>query len=526
MKKQLKYLFQAPNILFLFLFFVLCFSFYYNLGEYNQPTSNLWIQRAYKFFYLIKTHNFDQTYLFYHPGVTLMWLVGPVIYYFPKYTLYFYNQVIDPYNSIVFYQFNKLALIPIVSTILVTIFINLFLIKRLFSKNIALIFLILVIAEPFFIGNSRSIHVDALQTVFIFSTFLASLYYLKTNNKLYLIISGLFLGLAMLTKITTIIVIPYLGLIYLTNYFLLKESYKSILKTIYNFLPLILISSATIFLLWPVMWYHPLQTLQKIYQDGIAESGFEHNLGYNYIYFANIPNNSIITKLIHYPVQFLFRTNGFLIVLLFTSLTYLLKVKNKFFIKNNKLLIVTLLFPLYYLALMSVSNKMIFRYLLIIYPFFHLFLSLCVNKLLKTKLKPVIIGLLLFAVIDSLLSSTNSLTYYNTLLGEINGSKHTIYTDQAGAGLYNIAKDLNQIKGIKNKSVAVYDNNSFSAFFAGDTLKLKNHNFTINVVNTNYAIIGVQNDTKYFDINRKDYKLIKQYKYQGQTHWSLYKKVI
>jgi len=469
MKKQLKHLSQAQGILFLFLFFILCLSFYYNLGEYNQPTANLWVQRAYRFFYEIKTHNPDQTYIFYHPGVTLMWLVGPVVYYFPKYTLYFYNQVIDPYNSIVFYQFNKLALIPIVTTILITILVNLFLIKKLFSSTIAILFLFAIVSEPFFIGNARSIHVDTLQTVFIFTTFLSSLCYLKLKNKLYLAISGLFLGLAMLTKVTTIIVIPYLGLIYLINYFLLKKSYKSILKTVYNFLPLILISGAIIFVLWPVMWYTPLKTLQKIYQDGIAESGFEHNLGYNYIYFANISNNSVVTKVIHYPLQFLFRTNGFLIVLLLISLTYLLRIKNKIFIKKNMLLIAVLLFPIYYIALMSVSNKMIFRYLLIIYPFFHLLLAFSINKLLKTKLKFVIICLLLFALTDSILSSTNSLTYYNTLLGGINGSKQIIYTDQAGAGLYNIAKDLNQVQKIKNKSVAVYDYNSFSAFFAGDT---------------------------------------------------------
>jgi len=518
-------IFKNTNFIIFILFGILSYLLFYNLGEYDQPTANLWINRSYKFFYEVKTKNFDQTYLFYHPGVTLMWLVGPVVYYFPKYTMYLYNQTIDPFDAKVFYEFNKLALIPIVTTVFATIILNLFIIKKLFSKNIALIFLLLVISEPFFIGNARSIHVDTLQTVFIFTTFLTSLYYLQSKNKLYLLLSGLFLGLSILTKITTVIIVPYLGLLYLTNYLSFKQINKSILKTTLNFLAIILICSTLFFALWPIMWTQPIQTLQKIYQDGIAESGFEHNLGYNYIYFTSISNDSIITKVIHYPLQFIFRTNGFLIILSLISLTYLLKLKNNIFIKKNKILILCALFPLYYLVLMSTSGKMIFRYLLIIYPFFHLFLALSINKLLKTRFRIIIIALLLFAIIDSSLSSTNSLTYYNTIVGGISSSKSTIYTDQAGAGLYNIADDLNKVENIGNQSVAVFDNNSFSGFFAGDTLKLKNHNYTNNKVNTDFVIIGVQNDNKYFDTNRKDYKLIKQYKYRGQTHWDLYKKV-
>src|SRR3989344_9169294 len=95
-------IFKNKNFVIFILLGILCYLLFYNLGEYNQPTANLWINRSYKFFYEVKTKNFDQTYVFYHPGVTLMWLVGPVVYYFPKYTMYFYNQTINPFDARVF----------------------------------------------------------------------------------------------------------------------------------------------------------------------------------------------------------------------------------------------------------------------------------------------------------------------------------------------------------------------------------------------------------------------------------------
>jgi len=512
------------NSLFLVLLLMI-FAFYYKLGEYNQPTANLWIERSYKFFFLAKTKHFLETYLFYHPGVTLMWLVGPIVYYFPKYTNFIYNQTIDPHNAKVFFEFNKLALIPIVTTISSLTLISYLFIKKLFSKNIAILFLIFLISEPFFIGNSRSIHVDTLQTMFIFTSFLATLNYLKKEGRLYLLVASVLLGFALLTKITTVIYLPFLAILLLTKYFSKKDLIKATFKTSKVFLTMLVVSVITFILFWPVMWSKPINTIKTIYQDGIAESGFEHNLGYDYLYFGNIPNDSIITKILHYPLQFAYRTNGFTLLIGILLLIFLLKEKKSILKVNNKLLIVSVLFPLYYLALMSMSGKMIFRYLLIIYPFFHLFLAIGVSKLLQTKYKKLIILIIFLAITDAFTSYPNSLTYYNTLLGGINGSKFVVYTDQAGAGLYNIANDLNKIKDIQDKSVAVYDNNSFSDFFSGDTLKLKNHNYTDNVVNTDFVIIGVQNDYKYFNQKRQDYKLIKEYKYKNQTHWWLYKKV-
>jgi len=320
---------MKKKLIITFLLGILTLLLFYNLGEYNQPTADLWINRSYKFFYEVKTKNFDQTYVFYHPGVTLMWLVGPVVYYFPKYTNYLYNQTINPFDARVFYEFNKLALIPIVTTIFGVIILNLYLIKKIFSKNIALIFLSLLISEPFLIGNIRSIHVDALQTFFIFTCFISLLYYTKISQYKYIIISGLFLGLALLTKVTSIIFIPFIGLILLASNQTKYTLKKTLLLTTLNFTILIFSTIVMFYIVWPVMWTDPIQTLSNIYQDGIAESGFEHNLGYDYMYFANIPNNSLITKLLHYPIQFIFRTNGFLLILLTISLIYIFKLKKQ-----------------------------------------------------------------------------------------------------------------------------------------------------------------------------------------------------
>jgi hypothetical protein len=129
------------------------------------------------------------------------------------------------------------------------------------------------------------------------------------------------------------------------------------------------------------------------------------------------------------------------------------------------------------------------------------------------------------SVIETLFVYPNSLVYYNPLFGGMRGAAKIINTDQAGAGLSSIAYELNTYPNSESITVAVYDSVPFSQYSKSDVRMLKKYNPVTNPVNTDYVIIGVQGDTAFFDIKDSKYKLIKEYKYRGQTHWYMFKKV-
>src|SRR3989344_6706104 len=186
-------------LLSLFVFIYLIYALFYELGyEYSQATADLWINRSYRFFLAFKSNDFEDTYVFYHPGVTISWLVGAVTYYFPKYLRWKYGYVLDPLNPQVFPEFNFLSLVPIVLSIFLTILISYFLLKKFLDKWASLIFVFLLSTEPFFISNTRSIHMDAFVTMFVFLSYLTLIVYFFAERwrYSYLILSSCFFALS------------------------------------------------------------------------------------------------------------------------------------------------------------------------------------------------------------------------------------------------------------------------------------------------------------------------------------------
>ena len=288
---------------------------------------------------------------------------------------------------------------------------------------------------------------------------------------------------------------------------------------------------------WPALWANPIKPFLDMINEGILATGLGDETTSRLIYFADISNTSIITKIIHYPLQFIFRTNGFLVIGAFLSIFYVvrswLKNRNLFFNSiidfENFLILSSLLFILFYLGVISYPNKMIFRYILPIYPFIILFVSLILKRnwrILSTSyLKYLVYIFLIGHFIESLSSYPNSFTYYNLFAGGIYASARVVNTDQAGAGLPKIAYELNALKNSKEISVAVYDSIPFSQYFYGHSRMLKQYNPISNSVDTDYVILGIQGDDKYFDKGDLRYELVKEYSYRGQKHWYLYKLV-
>lgn len=135
-----------------------------------------------------------------------------------------------------------------------------FFLERLLGRNTALPTLILIGLSPVLIGMARIINPDSILWVFTTLAFLSYLIYLKRRTRAYLYWSGIFLGLALLTKYVANILYLFFFLLIFSEYILNKEKYaeisvkKYIKESFMDFIFLIFISLATFYMLYPAVW--------------------------------------------------------------------------------------------------------------------------------------------------------------------------------------------------------------------------------------------------------------------------------
>jgi hypothetical protein len=110
-------------------------------------------------------------------------------------------------------------------------------------------------------------------------------YFLDGKVKRRLVTSGIFAGLAFLTKTSAIFLIPFAGLtsliyVYLNGNFKFVKKGRFLIKSkdlvdflksfSFVFFPWILVSIGVFFILWPAMWVAPVKVLQTLYM-GISD---------------------------------------------------------------------------------------------------------------------------------------------------------------------------------------------------------------------------------------------------------------
>ena len=135
------------------------------------------------------------------------------------------------------------------------------------NRQVALLAALILAFDPFILAHSRIIHVDAPMSYFMFLSFLAFLVYLKEGAWKWLLLSGLFGGLAGLSKTPAAILGPILvvsGVFYAL--FPPPEHTRSKMwkRLVIALIVWGLIAVAAIFILWPSMWSRPLDAIYRV----------------------------------------------------------------------------------------------------------------------------------------------------------------------------------------------------------------------------------------------------------------------
>lgn len=215
MLKQFRQWFLANRLevaLVIILFVVAAIPRLTGLGEFLTADEKNWIGRSYEFVRAFKDWRFNDMLQTTHPGVITLWLSGVTVT-----AKMFLSHIPFSFRNMVHFVAAAQFPIALFNAVMVPV---IYLLLRQLTRNRAIPFLAsLVIAlDPFIVGYSRVVHVDALLMSFVFAAALALLVYMDRGwSRRWLIIAGVLAGLAVLTKAPAVFLLPYFILIVLVG---------------------------------------------------------------------------------------------------------------------------------------------------------------------------------------------------------------------------------------------------------------------------------------------------------------------
>lgn len=271
----------VKTILAILFFTAVFFSFAANgLTHFAAVDEPLWTDgRIPKYWHNIEERDWRGTRISDKPGITVALASGPGMW-FVKNTDYKgvrSTATLELRGKDL--SFEKLYLafrLPLL--IVITLFLPLFylLIERLLGKSTALVAYGLIALSPVLIGMSKIINPDSLLWLFVPQALLAYLVFLKRSRYRYLVLAGLLMGLALLTKyVANFVFVFMIGLLFLE--WLYREKWHAaglatyVKKSLSDLSILVFVSLATFYVLFPAVWIKP----EKLITSTLYSQAFE-----------------------------------------------------------------------------------------------------------------------------------------------------------------------------------------------------------------------------------------------------------
>jgi 4-amino-4-deoxy-L-arabinose transferase-like glycosyltransferase len=360
---------QSPKskVDWLILLFLIFIPRLLNLDVFLTADEPLFLQQSREFAAGLSSGDFSQTLGIGYPGVTVAWWAAPVV-----------GLAQTEWSA---YVAGRIVVV-LANGLLLLIMYGLAL--RLVGRWPAFLSVGLLALDPYTMAYSRLLHIEAPLALFMTLAGLAFLLWLRDSRRHWLLLTGLFTGLALLTKSTALLLGPMLiallvGWI-ITHYALRTTSFvfrlSSYIQKLAGLVAVAFIAALIFVALWPAMWVDPAGalglTFGKLFADQEAGTG---NYGMFWLgRFVQDPGPFF------YPVAFLLKATPWLLLGLGLSLwqvisSFVLGRKNGR--RNTPDVSLPLwLFTLTYLILMTLASKKSVRYLLPAFPTFYLLAGL------------------------------------------------------------------------------------------------------------------------------------------------------
>lgn len=388
---------------------VTAFFSFFKLGSTLMNTdAQHWYLRSQNFAKAVRNLNFEKTYQDPKPGVPVMWLSGTGLETFLTLYEVKYNFRPELYTFDTFPLVQISAIGPLVVLNICFLVAFYFLVRKIFNQVAASISTILLGLHPFYLANTRFLHVDSTLTVFMTLSFLVFLFYLtrETKNK-YILISGILMGLALLTKSQAGFLAVFVPLVLLLTYKTARE--KNMKHYLKIYLYWLIACVVTYFIVFPAMWTNPLTTIGKIFGEAFFVANTGRTGHWDFFYYFNVMYREMSLP--------------FLTVLIPGLFIIFYKTVSKISRENLAIISTGLFIILYFLA-MSVIKQKVDRYMIPLFPLIFIVCAYTVGNLTKEKFhKKLIVSIFIFMLLLTAFFAPHFATFgHNTFSTNTYGS--------------------------------------------------------------------------------------------------------
>lgn len=351
------------------------------------------------------------------------------------------------------------------------------LLREMLSEAIAVTAALLIGLHPFHVALSRVLHHDAVNTTFMILSALALIGYgLQSRSWPWLIFSGVMAGLAFLSKVIGLFLLPYAGLVGGLSWLYGHRSWGKLLLAGFMWIS---VASLTFSLFFPAMWVVPQQVMAVVFDQNFAMV----DRGHNHYFLGQVSDDP---GWLFYPLGWLWQAAP-LELLGLLLLPFVIRGKSIRHLITSRPVELTLILFVIFLAIMeTASDKKMVRYFL---PGFVMLNILAAYGLIWFSRRLLAVGqkflsikspndyayhllsLIILVVHGSLLWQHRPyyFTYYNPVVGGAPVAAD-IMTVGWGEGLEQAAAYLNQLPNVSTLRVASWYNDIFQPYFVGQTV--------------------------------------------------------
>ncbi|MDB4349748.1 glycosyltransferase family 39 protein, partial [Omnitrophica bacterium] len=417
-----------------------------------------WISRAQIFIEAFFRNDLRLTYTTFHPGVIFTWLAGlmmkwkGLIFLEPHYGRFRIESTITPeaFSSLRLYASLPQHIVSIAGILFIY-----YLVKRLLGdKKVALVSGLFLAFSPLYIGYTKnSFYQDGLLAIFGAISFLLFLIYINERRMSFLVMSGVSLGLALLSKLSavTLIITAFLISFFSGS---LDPEHKSV--SFKMLLAWISVGLIVFFLLWPSMWVRPAHTISRII---FALRRYGSVFDYPMLFMGNPVFKERLPGLFYYAVMLTLKLTPIMLVL-FASF-FLIVFRKKRFRSELRYPFLLSTFVIVYFSFMSFVNNKYTWYILPAIPLIAVLSAVAARHIIakyirKVPYQNIALSLLVLLQLASAAYIFPYFGLYHSPLWGSFASASRLFSEYWGQCLEQPASYINAQPGAENAVVAAW----------------------------------------------------------------------
>lgn len=367
-------------------------------AKVNVDAIWMWHGHTLKFWRGLASHHWMDTFQ-HHPGVTFMWLAGASM------------KLLGVFGKPLSDGVLVAGKLPVVLVASLAVGFSFLCLRRILGSDSTLWAALAAFAlasEPFAVGHSRTFHLDMLVTAFGWCGALAGIIAARERSLRWSIGAGVLLGLAVLSKVSGGAIAVGVALVFVVEV-VLSEAWPMRKRLLFGLGLVVVVSLATVILLWPALLFSPIKTISLFLVRVKAEFAAGHQLFAWGKTYARDPGMAF------YLAVLLFRTTPEVMLLGLLALAALVKVNVRSdelrlgVAAPNPLAMILLTHGVWLLIFLSNQKKQD-RYFLTLLPLFTLLAVLFAKRIVEAirrlprvqrlgKRKLLVAGVVLIALV-------------------------------------------------------------------------------------------------------------------------------